>query len=135
METDARKRTLGIGINNIHCEAVVALVADGLNSHGGNAILFTVQIAAGGHGGVCRENALSFPGRAGGGVPGHSLAGAVGEVDHVSGCGGVVTDFGRFIAWPARANGIEEVGKVKHGGVGLVVKGDVLRRGLHTGSL
>ena len=81
------------------------------------------------------EKALAFAGRVGGGVPGDSLAAAVGEVDHVSGSGGVVTDLGCFIAWLARANGIKEVGKVQDSGVGLVLKGDVLRRRLHTGAL
>src|ERR1051325_8542825 len=69
-------------------------------------------------------------GAAAGGIPDHFLAGAVGEIHHVTRRGGVVADLRRLVARLARANGVEEVRQVKDGGVRLGVKGDVFRRGL-----
>ena len=78
---------------------------------------------------------LALPGRAGDRVPDDSLAGAAGDIDHVSGSRGVVTDLSRFVTWLTRANGVEEAGEVKDGGVGLVFKDNVLRLRPQTGSL
>jgi hypothetical protein len=56
-----------------------------------------------------RGYSLSLPGGAPAGVPEHFLAAAVREIHHVACCGGVVADFGRFVACLPRAYGVEEV--------------------------
>ncbi len=79
-----------------------------------------------------RGYALGHPGGDVGAIPEHFFAGAVREIHHVTCRGGVVPDLGRFVAWLARANGVEEVSKVKHSGVGLAFKGDIFRGRLET---
>src|SRR5579872_6681334 len=49
-----------------------------------------------------RRGALRF-------IPAHSFAAAVGEVDHMSGGGGVVSDLGSFVGGLTSADGIDEV--------------------------
>ena len=63
-------------------------------------------------------------------VPAHSFVAAVGEVDHVSGGGGVMADFGGFVAGLAGADGVDEVRDVDYGCVGLLGKIKSLGRGL-----
>ena len=77
-----------------------------------------------------RSSELAFRRCALGCIPAHSFAAAVGEVDHVSGGGGVVADLGSFVAGLTSADGIDEVRDMNDGGVRLGGKVEILGVGL-----